>query len=143
RPRAGQARHARRVEAVDRYRVPPRCDARRPVGVPYLLLRGIDFHVHPCDERVTRAWAGEAADYERFFRGKLLNEDLDATAERYRGLDLFGVVLGADAETTTGVPAYPNDELADACRKHADVFVGFAGIDPWKGDAAVRELERS
>ena len=83
------------------------------------------------------------ADYERFFRGKLLNEDLDATAERYRGLDLFGVVLGADAETTTGVPAYPNDELADACRKHADVFVGFAGIDPWKGDLAVRELERS
>lgn len=106
-------------------------------------MRAIDFHVHPCDERVARAWAGEPADAERFFRGKLLNEDMDATAKRYRELDLFAVVLGADAETTTGVPAYPNDELATACRTHADVFVGFAGIDPWKGELAITELERS
>ena len=47
-------------------------------------MRAIDFHVHLCDARVTRAWAGEPADYERFFRGKLLDEDLDATAQRYR-----------------------------------------------------------
>src|SRR6266542_4729604 len=106
-------------------------------------MRGIDFHVHPCDERVVRAWAGDEADFERFFRGKLLREDLNATAERYRALDLVGVVLGADAETTTGVPAYPNHELAAACRKYPDVFVGFAGIDPWKGSLAIEELERS
>ena len=88
-------------------------------------MRAIDFHVHPCDERVARAWAGDPADAARFFRGKRPDEDLDATAERYRKLDLFAVLLGADAETTTGVPAYPNDELAAACQKHSDVFVGF------------------
>lgn len=105
-------------------------------------MRAIDFHVHPCDERVARAWAGDPADAAKFFRGQRPEEDLDATAERYRKLDVFAVVLGADAETTTGVPAYPNDELAAACQKHADVFVGFAGIDPWKGALAIRELER-
>ena len=104
---------------------------------------GIDVHVHPCDERIARAWGGEAADYEKFFRGKVLDEDTDAMAERYRGLGLMGVLLGADGETTTGVPPYPNDELAAICRAHPDLFVGFAGIDPWKGEAAVRELERS
>lgn len=106
-------------------------------------MRAIDFHVHPCDLRVARAWAGELEDAEKFFRGPWPNEDLDATAERYRKLDVFAVLLGADAETTTGVEAYPNDELAAACKKHPDVFVGFAGIDPWKGKAAIAELERS
>src|SRR3979411_2153939 len=107
------------------------------------MPRAIDIHVHPTDERVARAWAGELADAERFFRGRWPEEDLDATADRYRKLDILAVLLGADAETTTGVPAYPNDELAAACRKHSDVFIGFAGIDPWKGELAARELERS
>ena len=106
-------------------------------------MRAIDFHVHPTDERVARAWAGDLADAQRFFRGPLLDEDLDGTAERYRKLDVFAVLLGADAETTTGVPAYPNDELAAAVQRHPDVFVGFAGIDPWKGELAIRELERA
>ena len=107
------------------------------------MPRAIDIHVHPTDERVARAWAGDPADAERFFRGRWPDEDLDATAERYRKLDITAVLLGADAETTTGVPAYPNDELAAAIGRHADVFIGFAGIDPWKGELAVRELERS
>ncbi len=34
-------------------------------------MRAIDVHVHPTDERVARAWAGELADAERFFRGPL------------------------------------------------------------------------
>jgi len=106
-------------------------------------MRAIDVHVHPTDERVAAAWAGDAEDARRFFRGDWPHEDLDGTAERYRRLDLFAVLLGADAETTTGVPPYPNDELAAACRKHPDVFIGFASVDPWKGELAVRELERS
>jgi predicted TIM-barrel fold metal-dependent hydrolase len=106
-------------------------------------VRAIDVHVHPTDERVSRAWAGEQEDAERFFRGPWTHEDLDATAGRYAALDTLAVLLGADAETTTGVPPYPNDELAAACRKYPDRFIGFAGIDPWKGELAIRELERS
>jgi uncharacterized protein len=106
-------------------------------------LRGIDVHVHPCDPRIARAWAGEPEDYERFFRGAVLDEPADAMAARYRALGLMGVLLGADAETTTGIPPYPNDDLAAICRAHPELFVGFAGIDPWKGIAAVRELERA
>jgi predicted TIM-barrel fold metal-dependent hydrolase len=106
-------------------------------------LTSIDFHVHPADPRIARAWAGEPADYERFFRGEVLQEGPAEMAERFRGLELKAVLLGADAETTTGVEPYPNDELAAICRAYPDRFVGFAGIDPWKGEAAIRELERS
>ncbi len=105
-------------------------------------MRAIDVHVHPADERIARIWVGEVEDARHFFRGGWPEEDLDATAERYRKLDVFAVLLGGDAETTTGVPPFPNDELAAACRKHSDVFLAFAGIDPWKGQLAVRELER-
>lgn len=108
-----------------------------------MQLRAIDFHVHPCDPRIARAWAGEPADYERFFRGPVTAESDEAMAARYRGLGLMGVLLGADAETTTGVEPYPNDALAATCRANPDLFVGFAGIDPWKGQLAVRELERA
>lgn len=106
-------------------------------------MRAIDVHVHPTDDRIVRAWAGDPEDARHFFRGDWPHEDLDGTAERYRRLDLFAVLLGADAETTTGVPPYPNDELAAACRAHPDVFIAFASVDPWKGELAVRELERS
>ena len=106
-------------------------------------LRGIDFHVHPCDPRIAQAWAGDPADYERFFRGTVPVESDDEMAARFRGLGLMGVLLGADAETTTGVDPYPNDDLAAVCQAHPDLFIGFAGIDPWKGALAVRELERS
>jgi uncharacterized protein len=105
-------------------------------------MRAVDVHVHPTDERIARAWAGEIEDAERFFRGAWTHEDLDATAARYAALDTLAVLLGADAETTTGVPAYPNDELAAYCRKYPERFIGFAGIDPWKGMQAVSELER-
>jgi len=108
-----------------------------------MQLKAIDFHVHPCDARLAAAWAGEQADYERFFRGKILDETPEAMAARYRGLGLMGVLLGGDGETTTGVKPYPNDELARICRANPDLFLGFAGIDPWKGEAAIRELERS
>jgi len=103
-------------------------------------MRAIDVHVHPTDERIARAWAGDLEDAERFFRGPWTHEDLPATAERPRQLDVMAVLLGADAETTTGVPAYPNDELAAAVRTYPDVFIAFAGIDPWKGELAIHEL---
>ena len=33
--------------------------------------------------------------------------------------------------------------VAGCARDHPDAFLGFASVDPWKGDAAVVELERS
>ena len=48
----------------------------------------------------------------------------------------MAVLLGIDAETTTGIPAVSNDYVADAVRRYPDVFVGFASVDPWKGTLA-------
>jgi predicted TIM-barrel fold metal-dependent hydrolase len=53
------------------------------------------------------------------------------------------VLFAWDAETASGLPPLTNDFVASCVRAHPDIFFGFASVDPLKGDAAVRELERS
>lgn len=107
------------------------------------MARAIDVHVHPALPRVMEALAGKPAAVARFFNTEVPEASLDQTAELYRNLEVRAVLLNVDAETTTGVAPVPNDLIADACRKHPDVFTGFAGIDPAKGQAALYELERA
>ena len=50
------------------------------------------------------------------------------------------VVKARDNETTFGLKV-ANEDVAAFCKKHGPRFLGFAGVDPHKGMAAVRELE--
>jgi uncharacterized protein len=106
------------------------------------MARGIDFHVHPATTEVAAMLAGSPDEMRSFFRSDVLTEPLEATAARFEKLDLMAVLLGTDVETTTGIPPLSNDLVADAVRRWPHVFVGFGGIDPWKGHEAVREAER-
>ena len=42
-----------------------------------------------------------------------------------------------------GEPFIGNDYVADIIRHFPDVSIGFAGADPWQGQAAVRERQRA
>ena len=61
----------------------------------------------------------------------------------YVELDIFAVIFGVDAETTSGRPFTGNDYTADIVERYPDRFMGFASVDPHKGKAAVNEMERS
>ena len=50
------------------------------------------------------------------------------------------VVKARDNETTFGLKVR-NEDTAAFCKKYGPRFIGFAGVDPHKGMAAVRELE--
>ncbi len=52
-------------------------------------------------------------------------------------------VSAFDAETAMGDPSTTNDFVAEMVRKHPDVFIGWASVDPRKGKLAIRELERA
>lgn len=52
------------------------------------------------------------------------------------------VVKAKDVETTFGTKA-SNEAVAAFCRTHGPRFIGWAGVDPNKGMAAVRELEHA
>ena len=53
------------------------------------------------------------------------------------------VIFNLDEETPSGLKGLPNDYYAEIVTGHPDIFTGFAGIDPLKGMAAVREIRRS
>lgn len=52
------------------------------------------------------------------------------------------VVKARDLESTFGWKI-SNEDVAAFCRKQGERFIGFAGVDPHKGIAAVRELEHA
>lgn len=63
-------------------------------------------------------------------------------AQHYRERQMAAVVFTVDAEHATGHPRISNEEIAESCAAHADVLIPFAGIDPHKGRAGVREARR-
>lgn len=69
--------------------------------------------------------------------------DLD---EFVAALDTAGVRMSAlhnfDEQSATGSEPVPNDRVAEIVEKYPGRFIGFAGVEPHKGKAAVREIDR-
>jgi uncharacterized protein len=104
----------------------------------------IDIHVHPS----TSEWLVDSLGpfqeaTERHFRTTVPVRSVDEMAEEFRADGVLAVLLGWDTETQSGLPALPNDFVAACVERHPDTFLGFAGVDPRKGVAAVQELRRA
>lgn len=107
-------------------------------------LRAIDVHVH-----VERSLDGhpslppelEAAK-TAYFGADAHQPTVPEIAAYYRERGMAAVVFTVDAESATGHPPIANEEIAQACADHADVLIPFASVDPWKGQAAVRQARR-
>ena len=80
---------------------------------------------------------------ERYFRTQVRERTADELAVEYAQEGVFGILLGWDAETATKRPPLSNDLVSAIVQRHPRRFAFFAGVDPWKGSAAVSELERA
>lgn len=87
--------------------------------------RGIDIHVHA---RTKKGSIPPPRSFEEFI-------------EMYRTLGLCAVVFDVDNESVSGEP-FSNDAVAAEVAKAPDMLIGFCSVDPWKGKAAVQEIER-
>jgi predicted TIM-barrel fold metal-dependent hydrolase len=106
-----------------------------------MALQAIDTHVHI---ELARGQPTELNEQlERYFKQDLSAVTVDSTADLYRRLEIRAVIFMIDIESASGHPYPGNEIVAEAVRRHPDVFVGFASVDPRRGAAAVRELERS
>ena len=105
-------------------------------------MKAIDIHIHVPDPPGHPA-AKEKEDMAAYFGMKDLPQTPEALYEKYKALDIFGVIFAIDAESNSGVPYIGNDYVAAVVQKYADQFIGFASVDPWKGKMAVQELERA
>lgn len=106
----------------------------------------IDFRFRPNTEEILTGIASNPA-----FRGLCqsidFNKMLPQTVEEIvHELNMHNVVkaviTGRDCETTYGAKSN-NDSVIEFCHKFPDKFIGFAGLDPHKGMAAIEELKTS
>jgi hypothetical protein len=79
---------------------------------------------------------------EGYFGGGLGTPAVPEIAAYYRERRMAAVVFTVDAETATGHPPVPSDEIAQACADHADVLIPFGSVDPWRGRAAAAQVRR-
>lgn len=108
------------------------------------MPKAIDMHVHlPTASFLDGAIRKYRIAAEQFFRTNVPVREMDEVARHYEELDLLGVLLAWDAETATGLPPLTNDEVADIVKKYPRQFIGFACVDPWKGERALNEMERA
>lgn len=101
------------------------------------------MHVHlPTVAFLEGAIKPYRAPAEQFFRTAVPVREMEEVARLYEELDIVGVLLAWDAETATGLPRLRNEEVAEIVKKYPKQFIGFASVDPWKGQSAVEEIER-
>src|SRR5690242_11809826 len=99
----------------------------------------IDVHTHAeigrgGEDGLLPEWREAAASY---FGGAGL-PTVDDVAAYYRERNMAAVVFTVDAETVTGRPAVPNEEIAEVAAANDDVLIPFASVDPHRPDAVER-----
>ena len=105
-------------------------------------MKAIDIHAHiPRMSGIPEY--GIEPGLRRMFRMNDEPDDVAKMVETYRAIDTMAVIFSVDAETETGDLPDPNDYVAETVAAYPDVLLGFASVDPRKGDAAVVELERA
>jgi uncharacterized protein len=108
------------------------------------MPRAIDFHVHlPIAEFMDVAIGPYRDAVQQYFRIEVKLRDVEEIAAYYEQQDMVGVLLAWDAETATGRKPLRNDTVAEIVRRFPGRFVGFASVDPHKGDRAIAEAERA
>jgi hypothetical protein len=103
----------------------------------------IDVHVHievgPDGEDHLSPVLREAAS--RYFKGEVHLPSIDEVADYYRERRMVAVVFGVDSALTTFQPRIPNSYIVEGARRHSDVLIPFASIDPRRGPEGVSEAE--
>ena len=105
-------------------------------------MRAIDVHVHVPRQPGLEEFGIEEGLRE-MFRMREDPPDPDGMAKVYRDLDVLGVIFSVDSQTATGDVPDTNDYVAEIAASHPNQFIGFASVDPHKGEWAVEEVERS
>ena len=103
-------------------------------------LVAIDVHTHPQTEEFLAAMGKRHGEMAKHFGRERPAVSFAEQADAYRERKMMAVIVNSDSETTSGIKGAPNDLLGQAQNDHPDVFLSFAGIDPWKGEAAIAEI---
>ena len=110
-------------------------------------MRAIDVHAHlsTWDCTYERRFGKEVSmGIQTYYRIQEEVRTDSEMAQEFIDLDIKALIIGWDAESNTGYStAGVNEHAAQLVKDYPDTFLGaWAMIDPWRGKAAVKELER-
>jgi len=109
-------------------------------------MRAIDVHSHMSTEAYSyekRFGKKVAKAIKDYYGVKEVFKTEEEMAQEFIDLDVKAFLIAWDSETVTGFPPISNDYVTKVVNDFPDAFLGaWAMIDPWKGKAAVRELDR-
>lgn len=104
--------------------------------------KAIDVHVHPRTEEFIKAAGPRAEQMAAYFQREVKPVSFAELADQYRERQMMAVLMNSSDVTSSGRQPVPNDVIADAVRRHPDVFIGFGIVDPWQGKLAQAEIRR-
>ncbi len=85
----------------------------------------------------------DMGDYYKYDYKSMVHTE-EEFAEVVKASNVKAILLGFDAETATGLERIPNEYVMDLVKRFPESFIGgFASVDPWKGKAALHEIERA
>ncbi len=107
-------------------------------------MRRIDLHCHPN----TQEWFDAITPYVEALRtywhrpwAPLREQQV---IDELKRAEVEVLMVAFDTETVTGCPPCSNDYVAGLRDRYPDVVLNaWASVDPWKGDAAIREAEHA
>jgi predicted TIM-barrel fold metal-dependent hydrolase len=104
----------------------------------------IDFSVQPpTDEFLAELRRDDMEGYRGTYAlATSEHPSVDALVDSLEISDALAVIKGIDARSTDGLHI-SNEHVADLCKSGRGRLIGFAGVDPHAGVAAVEELERA
>lgn len=109
-------------------------------------MRAIDVHCHIPTKtglKPFEPYFKAMGDYYKYAYQDMVQTE-ETFAEVVKAANVKAIIVGLDAETATGLERIPNEYVMELVRRFPDSFVGgFASVDPWKGKAALHEVERA
>jgi uncharacterized protein len=107
-------------------------------------MRAIDVHCHPSTREHHISMGPYMAALEAMLGRTFPPKSEEEMANDFRRDDVLAMMIASDAEASNGYPIISNDFVAHLTTRFPDVYLpGWAVVDPWKGKAAVNELERA
>jgi predicted TIM-barrel fold metal-dependent hydrolase len=109
-------------------------------------MRAIDMHCHIPTEEGMRPFAHFQAATSGYYKMSEREKPVSEAefARMLTDLRVKAVLVSVDAESATGQRGTSNDHIAHLVETYPEAFLaGYACVDPWKGKAAVAEVERA
>ena len=107
-------------------------------------MRRIDLHAYPG----TKEWINSQGPFVEAL-GKYWGRSWEPATEEsvvrtFQDAGVEPVLVAFDIESVVGAPPCTNDYVADFRDRHPGVVLqAWGAVDPWKGEAALREAERA